>query len=159
MDLNINVKIKLDETPELLNTLTTFCEVVRAVAPLTMTAHTVADIPTSAAPVESRPLQPVPEPAQVIMQQPAAQPAAMQQPATQPVPIQHPAPAAAVPTAAPKQYTLPEIQAACGPLMDAGKMNELAEVIKSFGVASLMELPADQYGNLVIKLRALGARL
>lgn len=149
MDLNINVKIKLDETPELLNTLTTFCEVVRAVAPLTMTAHTVADIPTSAAPVESRPLQPVPEPAQVIMQQPAAQP----------VPIQHPAPAAAVPTAAPKQYTLPEIQAACGPLMDAGKMNELAEVIKRFGVASLMELPADQYGNLVIKLRALGARL
>lgn len=149
MDLNINVKIKLDETPELLNTLTTFCEVVRAVAPLTMTAHTVADIPTSAAPVESRPLRPVPEPAQVIMQQPAAQP----------VPIQHPAPAAAVPTAAPKQYTLPEIQAACGPLMDAGKMNELAEVIKSFGVASLMELPADQYGNLVIKLRALGARL
>ena len=149
MDLNINVKIKLDETPELLNTLTTFCEVVRTVAPLTMTAHTVADIPTSAAPVESRPLQPVPEPAQVIMQQPAAQP----------VPIQHPAPAAAVPTAAPKQYTLPEIQAACGPLMDAGKMNELAEVIKSFGVASLMELPADQYGNLVIKLRALGARL
>lgn len=149
MDLNINVKIKLDETPELLNTLTTFCEVVRAVAPLTMTAHTVADIPTSAAPVESRPLQPVPEPAQVIMQQPAAQP----------VPIQHPAPAAAVPTAAPKQYTLPEIQAACGPLMDAGKMNELAEIIKSFGVASLMELPADQYGNLVIKLRALGARL
>lgn len=159
MDLNINVKIKLDETPELLNTLTTFCEVVRAVAPLTMTAHTVADIPTSAAPVESRPLQPVPEPAQVIMQQPAAQPVAMQQPAAQPVPIQHPAPAAAVPTAAPKQYTLPEIQAACGPLIDAGKMNELAEVIKSFGVASLMELPADQYGNLVIKLRALGARL
>lgn len=149
MDLNINVKIKLDETPELLNTLTTFCEVVRAVAPLTMTAHTVADIPTPAAPVESRPLQPVSEPAQVTMQQPAAQP----------VPIQHPAPAAAVPTAAPKQYTLPEIQAACGPLMDAGKMNELAEVIKSFGVASLMELPADQYGNLVIKLRALGARL
>lgn len=149
MDLNINVKIKLDETPELLNTLTTFCEVVRAVAPLTMTAHTVADIPTPAAPVESSPLQPVPEPAQVTMQPPAAQP----------VPIQQPAPAAAVPTAAPKQYTLPEIQAACGPLMDAGKMNELAEVIKSFGVASLMELPADQYGNLVIKLRALGARL
>ncbi len=149
MDLNINVKIKLDETPELLNTLTTFCEVVRAVAPLTMTAHTVADIPTPAAPVESRPLTPVSEPAQVTMQPPAAQPVAMQQPA----------PAAAVPTAAPKQYTLPEIQAACGPLMDAGKMNELAEVIKSFGVASLMELPADQYGNLVIKLRALGARL
>lgn len=159
MDLNINVKIKLDETPELLNTLTTFCEVVRAVAPLTMTAHTVADIPTSAAPVESRPLQPVPEPAQVIMQPPSAQPVAMQPPAAQPVQMQQTAPAAAVPTAAPKQYTLPEIQAACGPLMDAGKMNELAEIIKSFGVASLMELPADQYGNLVIKLRALGARL
>lgn len=151
MDLNINVKIKLDETPELLNTLTTFCEVVRAVAPLTMTAHKVADIPTPAVPIESSPLQPAPEPvkAQVTMQPSAAQP----------VPIQQPAPAAAVPTAAPKQYTLPEIQAACGPLMDAGKMNELAEVIKSFGVASLMELPADQYGNLVIKLRALGARL
>lgn len=151
MDLNINVKIKLDETPELLNTLTTFCEVVRAVAPLTMTSHTVADIQTPAVPVESSPLQPAPEPvqSQVTMQPPAAQPVAMQQPA----------PAAAVPTAAPKQYALAEIQAACGPLMDAGKMNELAEVIKSFGVASLMELPADQYGNLVIKLRALGARL
>lgn len=149
MDLNINVKIKLDETPELLNTLTTFCEVVRAVAPLTMTAHTVADIPTSAAPVESRPLQPVPEPAQVIMQQPAAQP----------VPIQHPAPAAAVPTAAPKQYTMAEIQAACAPLMDAGKTNQLSDVMKSMGVNSLMELPEAKYGELAVKLRALGARL
>ncbi len=149
MDLNINVKIKLDETPELLNTLATFCEVVKAVAPLTMTAHTVADIPTPAAPVESRPLQPVPEPAQVIMQQPAAQP----------VPIQQPAPAAAVPTAAPKQYTLPEIQAACAPLMEAGKTDQLSDVMKSMGVNSLMELPEAKYGELAVKLRALGARL
>ena len=91
----------------------------------------------------------------------ASAPAALQQlPVTPPpaAPVSKPAPAA-VPTAAPKQYTLAEIQAACGPLMDAGKMNELAAVMQGMGVNSLMELPPEKYGELVVKLRALGARL
>lgn len=158
MDLNINIKIKLDETPALLNTLSTFCEVVRAVAPLAIAEQAVTGAQMSTAPAANIAPAFVPEPP--AMQQPlpvtaASVPAsgsAPAAPAVQPLPT-------AVPTAAPKSYTLAEIQAACGPLMDAGKMKELAAVMQGMGVNSLMELPAERYGELAVKLRALGARL
>ena len=71
------------------------------------------------------------------------------------VPIQPPT----VPVAPAKEYTQAEILAACGPLMDAGKVPELTQIIQEFGVASMMEIPQEKYGELAIKLRALGAKL
>lgn len=71
------------------------------------------------------------------------------------VPLQLPT----VPVAPAKEYTQAEILAACGPLMDAGKVPELTQIIQEFGVASMMEIPQEKYGELAVKLRALGAKL
>ncbi len=141
MDFNVNVKITLEETTALINTLSAFTEVLQDLRKASCSAVKVDVNPDE---IDSAPV-----------------PAAVQQlPVTPPpaAPVSKPAPAA-VPTAAPKQYTLAEIQAACGPLMDAGKMNELAAVMQGMGVNSLMELPPEKYGELAVKLRALGARL
>lgn len=71
------------------------------------------------------------------------------------VPVQSPT----VPVAPAKEYTQAEILAACGPLMDAGKVPELTQIIQEFGVASMMEIPQEKYSELAVKLRAMGAKL
>ena len=43
--------------------------------------------------------------------------------------------------------------------MDQGKPTELQQVVASFGVSSLLDIPAARYGELATKLRELGARL
>lgn len=83
----------------------------------------------------------------------AKSPAVPVQPPT--VPVQPPT----VPVAPAKEYTQAEILAACGPLMDAGKVPELTQIIQEFGVASMMEIPQEKYGKLAVKLRAMGAKL
>lgn len=130
MDINVNLKVTIEETPGLLTTLNTLVECLRA--PLN-----VANVDTDAASEER-------------------QPAVSQNPVPNAQPVQ--AVPAAVPTAS-AQYTIEDIQAACGPLMDAGKMNELAAILQGFGARSLLDLPAGQYGALAVKLRELGARL
>ena len=155
MDLNINLKITLDETPALINTLSAFTAVLQELHPdfeKTFGAKVPPAVPNP--PVNA---VPVPPPVQQQLVPPAPVAPQPSIPVTAPAP--QPAPAAAIPTAAPKQYTLPELQAACGPLMDAGKMDELSAVIQAFGVTSLMDLPQDKYGELAVQLRALGARL
>lgn len=142
MDFNVNVKITLEETPALMNTLSAFTETLQELHKYSTTAVKIDVNPDK--------IDSAPAPAAVQTQLPVTPPPA--------APVSKPAPAA-VPTAAPKQYTLAEIQAACGPLMDAGKMNELAAVMQGMGVNSLMELPPEKYGELAVKLRALGARL
>lgn len=134
MDINVNLKITLEETPALLNCLAAFSESLQRVnaiinepAPV---AQSVAPAPAAPVPVQA-PVQPAP--------------AAPAQPA--------------VPAAPARVYTLPELQAACAPLMDQGKLNELQQVVASFGVSSLLDIPAARYGELATKLRELGVRL
>ena len=70
------------------------------------------------------------------------------------------APAAAVPLAtAPQQYTLAELQRAVMPLLDAGRVPELQQVLAKYGAQDLTKVPAEQYGALAADFRALGARL
>ena len=70
------------------------------------------------------------------------------------------APAAAVPLAtAPQQYTLAELQRAVMPLLDAGRVPELQQVLAKYGALDLTKVPAEQYGALAADFRALGARL
>lgn len=145
MELNVNVKITLEETPALINTLSAFTATLQELHPDFEKTFGIKE-------------QPAPAPAATPVQQQLVPPAPVAPQPSIPVTAPQPAPAA-VPTAAPKQYTLPELQAACGPLMDAGKMDELSAIIQAFGVTSLMDLPADKYGELAVKLRALGARL
>ena len=132
MDINVNLKITLEETPALLNCLAAFSE----------SLHRVKAI--------------INEPAPIAQPAPAA-PAPVQAPAVQPAPVAPAQPA--IPAAPARVYTLPELQAACAPLMDQGKLTELQQVVASFGVSSLLDIPAARYGELATKLRELGARL
>ena len=77
---------------------------------------------------------------------------------TIPEPTQAP-PTPAVPVAPVKEYTLEEIQVALQPLMDAGRTNEIVGLMQKYKVASLPELPKDQFPNLVVDLRNMGARI
>lgn len=77
---------------------------------------------------------------------------------TTPEPTQAP-PTPAVPVAPVKEYTLEEIQVALQPLMDAGRTNEIVGLMQKYKVASLPELPKDQFPNLVVDLRNMGARI
>ncbi len=93
---------------------------------------------------------------------------APQEPAPQPVTpqvAQQPMPSAAqafapqpVPTST-IQYTQDDLVRAAMPLMDAGKQQELVELLRSFGVFSLPELKKEQYGPFAAKLREMGANI
>lgn len=58
-----------------------------------------------------------------------------------------------------KKYTLPEIQAALAPLLDAGKAVELQQLMTQFGVQYLGQVPEERYPELVNAIRGLGARI
>lgn len=68
------------------------------------------------------------------------------------------APTPTVPTSAP-QYTLDMIATAGSALIDAGKMDQLMQLLGKFGVASLTELAPESYGAMANELRALGAAI
>lgn len=132
MDINVNLKVTFDETPALLNCLAALAESLQRICAVTAEPELLPANPPETGKNVGTPAPAEPAPA-------AAQPA--------------------VPTAPPHVYTLPELQAACAPLMDQGKLNELQQVVASFGVTNLLDIPEARYGELATKLRELGARL
>lgn len=109
--------------------------------------------PVVPATVQAPPVAPVAQPTTVAPVVPTSAPAP-----TTPAPQQAP-PTPAVPVAPVKEYTLEEIQVALQPLMDAGRTNEIVGLMQKYKVASLPELPKDQFPNLVVDLRNMGARI
>lgn len=109
--------------------------------------------PVVPATVQAPPVAPVTQPTTVA----PVVPTQMSVPTT-PEPMQVP-PTPAVPVAPVKEYTLEEIQVALQPLMDAGRTNEIVGLMQKYKVASLPELPKDQFPNLVVDLRNMGARI
>lgn len=110
--------------------------------------------PVVPATVQAPPVAPVAQPAPVA---PPVVPTSVSVP-TIPGPQQVPV-TPAVPVAPVKEYTLEEIQVALQPLMDAGRTNEIVGLMQKYKVASLPELPKDQFPNLVVDLRNMGARI
>lgn len=109
--------------------------------------------PVVPATAETTPVAPVSQPTPVT----PVVPTSVSVPTT-PEPPQAP-PTPAVPVAPVKEYTLEEIQVALQPLMDAGRTNEIVRLMQKYKVASLPELPKDQFPNLVVDLRNMGARI
>lgn len=112
--------------------------------------------PVVPATVQAPPVAPVAQPTTVTPVVPTSvsvptTPEPQQAPPTPPTP--------AVPVAPVKEYTLEEIQVALQPLMDAGRTNEIVGLMQKYKVASLPELPKDQFPNLVVDLRNMGARI
>lgn len=126
MDININVKIKLDESPALINCFAALSETLKNILISTQAAEAQVNAPAS-----------------VPVQAPAAAPAPV---------------ATVVPTTV-KKYTLAELQAACAPLMDMGKMAELQNLMAKYNVIALNDIPEERYGELATDLRVMGARL
>lgn len=96
-------------------------------------------------------------------QQPQGVPTQQTAPTTPPVQQQQQAPVQqpqlqAVPTSAPT-YTFDQLAVAATQLMDAGRMADLQQLLSSFGVQALMELPETQFGAFATKLRELGAKI
>lgn len=87
-------------------------------------------------------------PAPTYQQMPAAVPAAP--------PV---APPTAPPVAPPPQYDVEMLGRAAAPLAAAGKRQELYNLLQSFGVQSINELPRERYGEMAIALRGLGAQI
>lgn len=91
--------------------------------------------------------------------------AAVQQPvvaAPQPAPAttaQQSVPVAGVPLAQPPKYTVDQIMAAGAQLMDAGKVNDLMNLLHSFGVQAVMDLKQEQLGAFATALREMGAKI
>lgn len=98
--------------------------------------------------------QPVQQQAPVqLYQQAPTQPQAVP---TQQAPVQQQP--QAVPTSAPT-YSFDQLAVAATQLMDAGRMADLQQLLSSFGVQALMELPETQFGAFATKLRELGAKI
>ena len=100
----------------------------------------------------------LPAPAPVQAQTPPA-PTPTAAPAAAPVPVQPPAAPPAVPVAAAPAYSREQIMTAGAALIDAGKMNELIELLGAFGVQAVTQLKQEQLGAFATELRKLGAQI
>ena len=102
---------------------------------------------------------------QFIGQQPSVQ---APQPVAPTVPTQQAAVQAPQPPQAPVQapvqtqvptYTQQDLALAATQLMDSGKQQDVLNLIASFGVQALTQLPQEQFGNFATALRTLGAKI
>ena len=76
------------------------------------------------------------------------------------VPVQQPAtPIAGVPLASAPQYSVDQIMTAGAALMDAGKVDDLLNLLHSFGVQAVMDLKPEQLGAFATEMRKLGATI
>ena len=116
--------------------------------------------PAAPAPMPAPVPVPMQSPAQYQMPAPPIAPTAFGAVPTAPAPVQNyqPAPTAA-PTAPPPQYDVEMLGRAAAPLAAAGKRQELYNLLQSFGVQSINELPRERYGEMAIALRGLGAQI
>ncbi|ASJ54886.1 hypothetical protein BP422_15715 [Brevibacillus formosus] len=64
----------------------------------------------------------------------------------------------AVPTEAPT-YTIDQLAVAATQLVDAGRREELVQLLSAFGVQTLTALPKEQFGAFATHLRAMGAKI
>lgn len=103
--------------------------------------------PDEPRPVASYPTTPAPA---VAAPAPTAGPASV-------TPGNTPAPAVPVTTA--PAYTLDQISRAGASLVDAGKMQQLLELLGRYGVQAVTQLQPEQYGTFATELRALGAQI
>lgn len=126
-------------------------------APAPVTAPVAAPVqqPVTPAPVQ-QPVAPAPAvtaPAAAPVQPQPVTPTAAPAPVTAPAP----APTVAAPTPAPA-VTFDAIIAAGSQLLEQGKMPQLTELLKGFGVQAITQLKPEQYPVVAEGLKNLGAK-
>lgn len=144
--MEINVRI---ETPDLSAAILKLAEAItpKAVAaPVEQPA-----IPTVPAPTTPAPTTPAPTPGPIAPPVPTAGPSAAMVPGNAPAPV--------VPVAAAPSYSMEQIATAGAALVDAGKRDQLLELLGRFGVQAVTQLQPAQFGVFAAELRALGAQI
>lgn len=151
--MSLVVEIKAEKLVEALNNLADAIknsnvqnsQVVNDTDPIQQQQQTTTQIavPTAQTAVPTQQTTQTQEPTQQTVQQPTPQ--ATQQPQ-------------AVPTSAPA-YTFDQLAVAATQLTDAGRREEVLQLLNSFGVQALTALPKEQYGAFATKLRELGAKI
>jgi len=149
----MNISITIGVTPELEKALAGLASLINLAG---------SNIGPSVQPIQQAPTQPDPV-QQFPMQQPMQQPnlsAVPTAPPVQPVPEQQPTvqQPQSVPTSAPT-YTMDQLAVAATQLVDAGRRDELVQLLASFGTQALTALPKEQYGAFATKLREMGAKI
>lgn len=127
----------------------------------------VASYPTTPAPAVAPPVAPPVAPVSLAPVTPTATPTPAPAPAVAaPAPTAGPVsvapgntPAPAVPVTTAPAYTLDQISRAGASLVDAGKMQQLLELLGRYGVQAVTQLQPEQYGTFATELRALGAQI
>lgn len=144
------------------------------IAEMLKSSATAAPVQTAAQPVASTPVAPpaaaapaIPVQSPAPMQNPAPVPVA---PAPAPVPVQQPAaPAMATPPTAVKKYTADELSIASRPIVEAGRQQEVLDLLHSFtftdtsgvtrNVQNIREMPEELYPAFANGIRQLGGRI
>lgn len=166
MDINIQVNIPAMEL--LANSVNRLADALTNGASEHLAGEMVAAIEKSmpepqtaaapAAPIAPAPVAPVnPTPAPAATQ--TAPVSTMTAPVTPAAPVQaNPAPVIPVPTApvSAPTYTRDQLAKAATDTFMPNRMDELTNLLASFGVASLMELPEARFGEFATALRNMG---
>lgn len=127
----------------------------------------VSSYPTTPAPAVAAPVAAPVAPVSPAPVTPTATPTPAPGPAVAaPAPTAGPAsvtpgntPAPAVPVTTAPAYTLDQISRAGASLVNAGKMQQLLELLGRYGVQAVTQLQPEQYGTFATELRALGAQI
>ena len=113
--------------------------------------------PTQFTPKQDTPAQAAPAP--VVNPTPATTVSS----ATAPTPVATPDAVANVaapsPAADDKPVTFDDIVAAGSQLLDAGRMGDLLNLLKGFGVQAITQLKPEQFPEVAVALRGLGAKI
>ena len=72
----------------------------------------------------------------------------VEEPAPEPVKAEEPAPAA-------REYTLADLRDAAQKALDNGKLDDVVNLNKHYGVKRISEVPPELYGEIIAKLEAL----
>lgn len=168
----MRIEINITGLEGLVSVLERFLSVtpVTAPAPMAAIANPAQLSVVQSAPVQPTqvqqpmPPQPVAAPVQTMQPAPVATPVypdpvnTPQAQATMPTTMQAPVMGSSVPVAA-QTYTMEQLAVAATQLVDAGRRQDLVNLLASFGVQALTELPKDHFGNFATQLRAMGAKI
>lgn len=143
--MEVIVKI---EAPELAASINKLADAISGHAPAASMAP-VTPAPAASV-VAPEPVNPAPAPVAVAA---PAQPVAPT--ATSPGNTAAPA----VPVSSAPSYTLDQISRAGASLVDAGKMQQLLQLLSRYGVQAITQIQPEQYGAFATELRALGAQI
>ena len=160
MDINLNVNVKFEETPALINCFSAFSTALQAtvgaLAGATATSHSVAEdtAPTKSSRKNSKAAKAIPAAEAVTESVPAVKDEGVFSPA---VTAEQTAAAPAPDKEVEKALTMDDVKAAC---MDFIKKNpdkkaKLAECFQKVGGTKLSDTPAEKYAELIELVKGL----